>query len=434
MLIVIAGLRRRVFYSNDQGLERAGRVRDDRSVDATRPSPAPPAARARAILGAAAGAHFLHDGFSDVLYVLLPLWAAEFGLTFAQVGFIRTTYTGGMALFQIPAGVLAERWGERRLLAAGTAITALGFVAAGFAGGFAGLLGVLLVAGLGSGVQHPLSSSLVSKAYETGRRRAALGMYNFSGDLGKVAVPAVVALAAGVAGWRAAGAGYGVLGLLVALVLLVVLIRLDAGAPDGVSQTSAAQAQGWGIRDPRGFSALAAIGMIDNATRTGFLTFLPFALMGKGLGVGGVGGALALVFAGGAAGKFSCGLLAERIGVIRTVVVTEAATALGIVTVLAAPLPVALIALVPIGIALNGTSTVLYGTVADLVMPERRTRAYGLYYTLAVGASSLSPSIYGVVSDLAGVPTTLGFVALLVLVTIPLCFVLRPAVAAPAEV
>jgi MFS family permease len=82
--------------------------------------------RAPAVLGAASGAHFIHDGFADLLYVLLPVWAAELGLSFAQVGFLKTAYSGGMAAFQIPAGLLAERWGESRLLAAGTAVTALG--------------------------------------------------------------------------------------------------------------------------------------------------------------------------------------------------------------------------------------------------------------------------------------------------------------------
>src|SRR5258705_1036492 len=172
--------------------------------------------RAGAVLAAACSIHFVHDGFSDILYVLLSLWATEFRLTFAQVGIIRTAYSGGMAAFQIPAGLLAERWGERRLLAAGTAVTACGFIAAGTVGGFLSLLSVLLVAGLGSGVQHPLSSSLVSKAYETGSRRAALGTYNFSGDLGKVAVPAAVALAAAVVGWRAASAAVGMIGLVAA--------------------------------------------------------------------------------------------------------------------------------------------------------------------------------------------------------------------------
>src|SRR5207245_5628688 len=86
--------------------------------------------RARAVLAAACSIHFVHDGFSDILYVLLPIWANEFRLTFAQVGIIRTAYSGGMAAFQIPAGLLGERWGERRLLAAGTAVPACGCTAA----------------------------------------------------------------------------------------------------------------------------------------------------------------------------------------------------------------------------------------------------------------------------------------------------------------
>jgi MFS transporter, FSR family, fosmidomycin resistance protein len=393
----------------------------------------PASGRPRAILLVACATHFLHDAFSDLLYVFLPLWAAEFGLSFVQVGVIRTAYSGGMALFQVPAGFLAERLGERRILAAGTAVTALGFVAVSGVGSFLPLLVVLLLAGLGSGVQHPLSSSVVSKAYESGLRRAALGTYNFAGDLGKIAGSVLAAGAAVLVGWRVAGAGVGALGLMGALLLLLALARLEAGARPSHEEAAAGTGSGWGIRDGRGFGALAAIGMIDNATRTAFLTFLPFALLGKGATVSAIGGALALVFAGGVAGKFVCGLVAERLGVIRTVVLTETATAAGILAILGAPLPAALAILLPLGIALNGTSSVLYGTVADLVLPERRSRAYGLYYTLSVGASALAPSVYGLVSDAAGVPVTLGLVAAVVLLTVPLCFALRPAVTAPAH-
>src|SRR5438105_732717 len=391
--------------------------------------------RARAVLATASGTHFVHDGFSDILYVLLPVWAQEFRLNLAQVGLIRTAYTAAMASFQIPAGLLAERWGERRLLAAGTALTACGFIAAGaWAGGFASLLVLLLIAGLGSGVQHPLSSSLVSKAYETGARRAALGTYNFSGDLGKVAVPAAVAFAATVVGWRAAAAGYGVLGLVAALAIVLLLTRLaTGGALEPAARAPGYAANGWGIRDARGFQALSAIGMIDNATRTGLLTFLPFALIAKGSTVAGVGSALALLFAGGAIGKFVCGLVAEKVGVIRTVVLTEAATALGILALIPSPLPVALAILPLMGVALNGTSSVLYGTVADLVTAERRSRAYGLYYTVTIMSSALAPSVYGLIGDVAGVPATLVVVSALVLTTIPLCLVLRASVAEPAR-
>lgn len=383
--------------------------------------------RARATLATSCATHFLHDGFSDLLYVLFPIWARELSLSFVQVGLLRTAYSGGMASFQVPAGVLAERWGERVLLATGTALTALGFLTLGLAGGFVSLVPLLLVAGLGSGVQHPLSSSLVSKAYETGPRRVALGTFNFSGDLGKVTVPALIALVAAAIGWRWAAVGYGALGLLAALGIFLVLSRLGAGeVPSKLEARDASSPwSGWGIRDRRGFQALSAIGIIDNATRTAFLTFLPFLLIAKGSTVKAVGLALALVFAGGATGKFVCGAIAERVGVIRTVVLTELVTGAGILLLLTLPLAPTLVLLPILGIGLNGTSSVLYGTVADLVTPERRARAYGLFYTLGVGAGAVAPSVYGFVSDLAGLPVTLGIVGLVVFTTIPLSQLLR---------
>jgi MFS family permease len=383
--------------------------------------------RARATLATSCATHFLHDGFSDVVYVLLPVWAAQFGFTFAQVGLLKTAYSAGMAAFHVPAGILAERWGERGLLAAGTAVTAFGFLVLGLAGGFLGLLAFLLLAGLGSGVQHPLSSSLVSRAYEDGPRRVALGTYNFSGDLGKVTVPALVALASATVGWRWAAPAYGAVGLLAALALFVVLSRLGAGGAQGAVQAKKSRGiqGGWGVRDPRGFQALSAIYIIDNTTRTAFLTFLPFLLIAKGSTVQAVGLALSLVFAGGAVGKFVCGALAERLGVIRTVVLTELVTGGGILALLALPLAPALMLLPVLGVGLNGTSSVLYGTVADLVTPERRSRAYGLFYTLGVGSGALAPFLYGLLSDAWGVPVTLAIIGLAVLTTIPLSQLLK---------
>jgi len=74
----------------------------------------PPAhPRSRRTLAACCGAHVLHDGFSDTLYVLFPVWQAAFGLSFAQVGLLKTLYSGSMAALQVPASLLAERVGER---------------------------------------------------------------------------------------------------------------------------------------------------------------------------------------------------------------------------------------------------------------------------------------------------------------------------------
>ena len=385
---------------------------------------------ARAVLFTAALAHILHDGFSDVLYILLPLWASEFSLTLTGVGVLKAVYTAGMALSQIPAGILAERWGERRLLVVGTAVTALGYLGvATLASGMLPLAALLLVAGLGSGVQHPLASSLVSRAYETGPRRAALGTYNFAGDLGKIAVPAAVALVTTAIGWRYASGVYALLGLAGTVFIALALVRIGAGAAAPLAEERGTGGGGWGIRDMRGFQALSAIGMIDTATRTALLTFLPFLLLAKGLTVAGVGVALAVLFAGGAAGKFVCGLVAERVGIVRTVILTELATACGIVAVALGPLGVALGVLLPLGVALNGTSSALYATVADLVLPERRARAYGLYYTLVVSASAAAPLLYGALGDAMGILATLLVTSAVVLLTVPLCLVLKGALA-----
>jgi MFS family permease len=176
-----------------------------------------------------------------------------------------------------------------------------------------------------------------------------------------------------------------------------------------------------------GFPLLLSVGVIDSATRMAFLTFLPFVLTAKGASLPTVGLALTLVFAGGAAGKLVCAFLGARIGAVATVWLTEAVTALAIVALLPLSLDAALVLLPLVGIALNGTSSVLYGSVPDLVEPARRQRAFGIFYTGTIGAGAISPAIYGLLGDAVGVPSALMVVAAMVLLTLPITLALRPA-------
>jgi MFS family permease len=180
-------------------------------------------------------------------------------------------------------------------------------------------------------------------------------------------------------------------------------------------------------RSRRGFPLLLAIAMIDSATRMGFLTFLPFLLQMKGADLPTIGIALTLVFTGGAAGKLVCGWLGIRLGVVGAVFLTEGLTAVGILALLPLPLMAGLAVLPLIGVALNGTSSVLYGTVPELVAPERRQRAFSIFYTGGVGAGALAPVLYGAASDLLDVPVMMVLIAAVVLVTLPLTWGLRPA-------
>jgi FSR family fosmidomycin resistance protein-like MFS transporter len=124
-----------------------------------------------------------------------------------------------------------------------------------------------------------------------------------------------------------------------------------------------------------------------------------------------------------------CAFIGARIGAVATVWLTETVTAIGIVALLPLPLEAALVLLPIVGVALNGTSSVLYGSVPDLVESSRRQRAFSIFYTGTIGAGAVSPAIYGVLGDAVGVPTALVVVAAVVLVTLPLTFVLRPALA-----
>jgi FSR family fosmidomycin resistance protein-like MFS transporter len=377
-------------------------------------------------MGVACGAHALHDGYTDLIYVMLPIWQHEFGLGFAALGLMKTVFSGTLAGFQIPAGFLAERFGPPVVLALGTALAGVGYVLAGFSGGVATLVAALFVGGLGASTQHPLGSSLIAHAFAGPRSLKALSTYNFAGDIGKMTLPAAASLLFVVLPWRHALMLLGGLGVVAAAAIFVAMPRVAADAP---AKNKDGDAAARGVPPPYGFPLLLAVGVIDSATRMAFLTFLPFVLTAKGASLPTIGVSLTLVFAGGAAGKLVCAFIGARIGAVATVWLTEAVTALGIVTLLPLSLDAALFLLPVIGVALNGTSSVLYGSVPDLVEPARRTHAFSVFYTGTIGAGAVSPAIYGVLGDAVGVPSALMVVAAVVLLTLPLTLALRPALA-----
>jgi FSR family fosmidomycin resistance protein-like MFS transporter len=382
----------------------------------------------RRTLATTCAAHFVHDGIADAFYVLLPIWAQAFGLSYVQVGTLRMAYSTAMACLQLPAGMLAERVGERTLLVVGSVLAGAAFALLATSQSYADLGALILLCGVGSAVQHPIASSLISQVYAPASRRAALGVYNFIGDVGKMAVAAAIGLGIVAIGWRSSVVLYGVIVACVGIVALLVLTSLASNAPRERA-VPPPSATGWGFTDPVGFALLSSIQLIDSACRTGFLTFFPFLLIAKGAGAASVGFALALVFIGGAAGKLVCGLVAERVGILRTVILTELATGVLIAAAVALPLAGAMLLLVPVGVALNGTSSVLYGTVAEFVREDRQSRSFGLFYSLGSAAGATAPLVFGVVSDLAGVPLALFAIAGLAVTTVPIALLLDPHVA-----
>ncbi len=370
----------------------------------------------RKSLTSACLAHALHDGYTDALYVFLPVWQAQFGLSYAALAIVRALYSGTMGGLQIPADRALRGLSPRAALILSTVLAAAGLLIMALPLGFAGLCVGLVVAGIGSSIQHPCGSMLVTVSYGSASRRP-LGIYNFSGDLGKAALPALVALLLPIFGWQP------VLGLMAAIGLVVSLALLPLAPAVPIvraAKTGTTAGQGRG-----GFGILTVIGALDTATRMGYLLFLPFLIHGQGGDTATVGLALALLFIGGALGKATCGLLGERLGVVGSVMVTEAATAVLIAATLFTSLTPTLILLPLLGIVLNGTSSVLYGTVPELSNSDTG-RAFAVFYTSVIGSGGLAPILYGAIADHSGQTTGVLASAATAALIVPLVLMLRP--------
>ncbi len=364
--------------------------------------------------------HFVDDSFTDFIYLFLPFIAAEFNLSFSQVGLLRGVFSGAMSLLQVPLSLMGERIGELMVVGIGTFGLAGGFLLLSRAYTFPVIFLSLIVAKGTAAGQHGLSSSVLSRVFEVSGRRTAMGTYNFSGDMGKVCLPFLLTLMINLWGWRQAITTLSIGGFAAGAILwsLAGEKRNSPRLPEPEVRLSP-EKRGW-IRDRKSFSALLTIGVIDISVRTALLTFLPFLLLRKGIPITEVGFSLTLLFAGGALGKFACGVLAERLGVIPMVIGTEILTAAGILSLTWSPSPWIWFLLPMVGIVLNGTSSVLYATVAEIIPPASRSRGYGLYYAVTLGSGAVSPMVFGLITDSLGLSVTIMGTALMILLTLPL--------------
>jgi len=368
----------------------------------------------------------LHDGYTDLVWVALPIWQAEFGLSYAVVGLLRTIYSGTLASLQIPASLVAARIGAGAVLAAGTVLAGLCYCLAGISSGFPLLVAALLLGGVGAATQHPIGSALVTRTFSGVRSLKAFGTYNFAGDVGKVLLPAAATSLLLILPWRPAYALLGFAGIVAAIAIAILTPRVapeqqSTPAEHAFSEHDEADT----ARRRFGFRVLVLFGIADSVVRGAFFVCLPFLLIGKGAAVTTAGFALTLLFIGGAAGKLACGWIGNWLSNVATIAICQTLTAAGIIAVLLLPLQLTLVVLPFVGVVLNGVTTVIYGSVPSYAAPERRTHALSVFYTITIGAAAISPPAGGFIGDHIGIPGTVVIVSALTLATIPLAFLLK---------
>ncbi|MGC1443142.1 MAG: MFS transporter [Burkholderiaceae bacterium] len=413
-----------------------------------------------AALRSACGAHIVQDGLVALQYVLLPVLAQAMGLNYGQVGLLRAVSSTALSVLEIPAGLLAERTGERRLLVVGLLAAGAGYIGVASASGFIGIALCFLLAGAGAAFQHSLSSAIVVSQFSGDNRRLALGRYNSAGDLGKLLFTGSFSFAVGAGlAWQVVVVGLACVAIGFALIVGLVFrpansaLETDAddtldtsgsvrsnpsdqsgtvnatSIPCAAATVPAGLAKRWGVQRPRGFIVLGAVVYLDSTVQSVFLTFLAFVLLSKGASASIAATGVTIALAGGMAGKLIGGTLAARLGDRRAFRLIQVLTIIALMALLVLPLSAVLLLLPLTGLVVQGSSTVSYGSVADYLDVGRSSRGYSLIYTLAGFSSITGPLMAGVLADWFGLSAALLLAVGLITLTLPLARVMSSGLA-----
>lgn len=160
---------------------------------------------------------FVH-GVSHFFHLLLPPlfpWLMQdFGLSFTGIGATMTVFFVVSGVGQALAGFLVDRFGPARVLGSGIACFLLAAVLLHFADGYATLMGVAALAGLGNSVFHPADFSVLNRNVSQPRLGHAFSIHGLSGNVGWALAPVFLTGIAAAAGWRTAALGAAAVALL----------------------------------------------------------------------------------------------------------------------------------------------------------------------------------------------------------------------------
>jgi predicted MFS family arabinose efflux permease len=190
-----------------------------------------------------AAGYFLSFFFRNVNAVISRDLAAEFSLASSDLGFLTSMYLLAFAAFQLPLGVLLDRYGPRRVVAALLCVAGLGALVFALARDF-----TLLSVGralIGLGVSGCLMGAIKAFTlwFPLSRLATLNGLYLAAGGIGGLSATAPAEALLGPLGWRVMF--FGLAGLSVAAALLIFMVVPEKKLP-GQGDTLRAQIAGFG--------------------------------------------------------------------------------------------------------------------------------------------------------------------------------------------
>jgi MFS family permease len=359
-----------------------------------------------AALLAVAGGNFSQLGIRLLIGAVVPLLLVRFETSRATIGLALTGMWGLYALCQFPAGVLADRYGERRLVIGALAGTGLGTTLVAVAQSLPQFAAFVLVLGAGAGVFFTPASSLVSRLFPNQGR--ALGTVTAAGSVAGIVFPAVGGVVGTRMGWRVA-LGVGATTTLVALLGTVLLIPAESPEnPTRDIQALVDYRRHWALLTRPSVGYSVALGAFTGFTFQAISSFFPtFLVEYHGLGTDVAGAVFGLIFGLSAVAQPAAGHVSDRysrdfaIGISVTLAVT------GLVVLLRFPTTAGLV----FGVGFLGIGISWPGAVQarffDRLSDDERGYGFGLIRTTYMVLASAGSVVVGALADFGG--WTVGF-------------------------
>ena len=178
----------------------------------------PLSAAARVFLFFSLG-YFVSYAYRGLNIGFAPYLIDEIGLSAADLGLLTSLYFLGFSIAQIPAGMLLDTWGPRRVNALLLGVAAAGTAVFGLSDSLAGLMAGRLLIGVGVAVCLGATFQAVARNFPLARLPLVNGLVMGIGGMGGVMVGTPLAAALEVASWRAISVAMALPALVVAALL-----------------------------------------------------------------------------------------------------------------------------------------------------------------------------------------------------------------------
>jgi FSR family fosmidomycin resistance protein-like MFS transporter len=378
-------------------------------------------------MAALSGGHCATDFASGSVPALLPFFTVKFGLSYTMAALLMLAVLVSSSLLQPLFGLWSDRRGALWLLPAGIALAGLGIGLAASAPSFAVVVALVVVSGVGIAAFHPEGAKLA--VYVSGSRRASgMSLFNIGGNTGYALGPIVVTP-------LVLGLGLGAGGLLAAIPVLAVAAALLVALPylaGRQRQGAAARRSAAGTDDVKAMVLLGCVIGMRSVAWFGLLTFVPLWAVSLGNSEADGNNLLSLMLLSGAVGTLLLGPLADRFGLRRTLLATQALLAPMILLFVLVGGLVGALALMVVGICVVGTFGVTM-VLSQLYLPRHVGMASGLSIGLAMGLGGLAAVALGGLADAVDLKTALVCSAFAPVLGVVLCLFL-PAPRRPAPV